>query len=351
MSDNADRLAGARLRSYVRTLRGIELDRSDGDSIPNDTANDATMAGHIVDGRATCIANDERGLGPALWWAASRGFSSLDVVVEAKSSGSSSTPNVSGESALAEEVSGHLRRRADLLEADISIWQADGPDLSPAAAIEAVSPPELPASHWAFAGVMSDAGARPVDDFGRLIAEVAGLEIARVVTSPEDGTVGLEVGVGQADRELQQYIHGGSSDDENLRRCVAAVSRDRRPGSGSHPLSRLVRQRWLRSVLFDDPGLLGLDDLDPLVPLRPSATVLRVDPAGAYSPSQNVVVVTSVGVDPDLLPEAVDYRQRVNPEAKLMIVLPPRDKDLATSRLIDLVPNVQVVSIDEPWAS
>ena len=172
--------------------------------------------------------------------------------------------------------------------------------------------------------------------------------MARVVSN--DGPR-LEVGVGQADRELQQYIHGSSSDEENLRRCVAAVSRDRRPGSGSHPLSRLVRQRWLRSVLLDNPSLIGVSDLDPVVPLRPSATVLRVEPAAAFSPTGRAVVVTSVGVDPDLLPEAVDYRHRVDPTAKLILVLPSRDKELATSRLVGMVANVEVVAIDEPWSA
>lgn len=338
MSEGTDRLTTARLRSYVRTLRQTDLS---GPEIDSGTA----MAGHIVDGQATYLADDERGLGPALWWATTRGFTSLDVVVEKRFPGASNAADPMS----VDEVSGHISRRASLLDAEISVWQADGTDLSPAASIAAVVPPELPASHWVFAGPMSDAGARPVDDHGRLIAEVAGLEIARVTANDE--SIELEVGVGQADRELQQYIHGGATDDDNLRRCVASVSRDRKVGSGTHPLTRVVRQRWLRSILLDNPNLVGLADLEPVVPLRPSATVLRIDPAAAYSPTDNVVVVTSVGVDPDLIPEAVDYRQRVDPTAKLLIVLPHRDKELATGRLIGLVRNAQVISIDEPWST
>ncbi|MGB5759484.1 MAG: hypothetical protein WBM50_21400, partial [Acidimicrobiales bacterium] len=121
----------------------------------------------------------------------------------------------------------------------------------------------------------------------------------------------------------------------------------RHPGSAAHPLTRVARQRWLRSVLLDEPWRLDLPPLEPVVPLRPRYTVLGREPVAAAG--EATVVVCSVGIDLDLLPEAVDYRQRVDPGAELVVVVPARDRRLATSALAGLVPRLRVASIDPPW--
>ena len=283
------------------------------------------VVGAVVDGRAFVQTASARGLGPALRWAVANGAQRLTVIAEAP-------------------VAADLARRAALLEFDIDVWSAEGPDVQPAAAVAATDPPTPPADHLPFAGLIAEAGARPVDDHGTLVAEVAGLEVARVV---DDGGPRLAVGVGQADRELQGYVHGHLDDDANLRRAIAAVARHRRPGAGSHPLSRVARQRWLRSVLLDEPALLDLPVLEPVSPLRPRVTVLGDEPAAAAGPG--VVVVCSVGVDLDLLPEAADYRQRVEPGAELVVVVPQRDRRLATATVGPVVPDLRVESIDTPW--
>lgn len=245
------------------------------------------------------------------------------------------------------DVAPDLARRAKLLEAEIGVWAADGPTVEPATAAPVLTPPELSVDHLRYGPLIAETGARPIDDHGTLIAEIAGLEVARVVEAEDGSGPKLDVGVGQADRELQGFIHGHLDDDTNLRRAVAAVLEHRRPGSAGHPLTRLGRQRWLRSVLLDDPRLVGLDSLEPLVPLRPRTTLLGDEPSAAAGP--DAVVVCSVGVDLDLLPEAVDYRARDWPDAELVVVVPERDRGLATDALAAVVPNLRVEAMAGPW--
>ncbi len=336
-------LARAALRSRVRTITdgAVELDPvspDGGGGSGSGSSAPASVLGAVIDGRAFFQTDDHRGLGPAVRWARSNGAAELTLIAEA-------------------DVAPDLARRASLLDAEISVWSATGPEVVPAVAVPVGLPPELPADELRFGAVISEAGARPLDDHGMLVAEVAGLEVARVIdeeTALADGLRAgdhpgprLVVGVGQADRELQQYLHGHLDDDTNLRRAIAAVVRHRRPGSAAHPLTRVARQRWLRSILLDDPSLIGLADLEPVTPLRPRTTVLGDEPTAAAG--SGAVVVCSVGVDLDLLPEAVDYRQRVDPGAELVVVVPERDRRLATSSMAELVPNLRVVSIPAPW--
>ncbi len=303
------------LRSRVRAVTGGRLDPADHDVDPG-------VSGLIDGGHAYYQADDPRGLGPAIRWARSNGATALTLLAEA-------------------DVAGDLARRAELLgvrsgPADagagstitVEVWSARGPEVEPARPSDLRPVPALPPAHRRFASMIAEAGARPVDDL-------------------DGGGPRLAVGVGQADRELQSFIHGHLDDDANLRRAIGAVVRHRRPGSASHPLSRLSRQRWLRSVLIDEPGRLGLDALEPLAPLRPPRTLLSQEPVAARSSS--AVVVCSVGVDLDLLPEAADYRYREDPGAELIVVVPERDRQLVGGPLAELVPGLRLVSIAAPW--
>ena len=323
--DPSPSLQRVALRSRVRTVTGGRID-------PQEHDIDPSVPGLVADGHAYYQTGDRRGLGPAMRWASSNGARSLTVLAEA-------------------EVAGDLARRAGHLSADASlrveVWSASGPEVEPAEPVALAAPPALSEEHRRFASMIAEAGARPIDDHGLLVAEVAGLEVARVIDDPDGHGPRLSVGVGQADRELQGYLHGRLDDDTNLRRAIGAVVRDRRPGSAAHPLSRLSRQRWLRSIVIDDPGLLGLDALEAVAPLRPPRTLLSQEPVAAAGPS--VVVVCSVGVDLDLLPEAADYRHREDPDADLIVVTPERDRRLVAGTLIDIVPRLRLVSIEAPW--
>lgn len=311
------------LRHRVRTITDGAVDVTSADAAESSGA----VVGAVIDGHGYAQTGDERGLGGLLRWAVASGADRLTVVAES-------------------EVASSLARRASLFDFDISVWSADGAEVEPATVAPAQTPPPIPESHRRFVPVITETGARAIDDHGMLVAEVAGLEVGRVVDG-ESGEPELAVGVGQADRELQQYIHGHLDDDSNLRRAIAAVVRDRRPGAAAHPLTRVARQRWLRSVLMDDPSPVGLDRLEPVVPLRPRETVLGEEPAAAAG--NGIIVVCSVGVDLDLVPEAADYRNRDNPDADLVLVLPERDRQLAVGTLDSLVPRITVTSIPAPW--
>lgn len=233
-------------------------------------------------------------------------------------------------------------------EPAVAVWRVNGADATIARSRPAVDPPAIPGDHWRLAGVMSEAGARPIDDHGVLVAEVAGLEVARVVDAGGGPTI--DVGVGQADRELNQVVHPDGEPGARLRRVIAAVVEHRQAG-GHHPLTRVGRERWLRAALLDAPELVGAESLDPLVPLRPRAGLSRPEPSaacGRLGTGRPVVVVTTVGVDLDLVPEAADYRHRWDPEAELVLAMPERDLALAT-RLLGRVGAARAVALTPPW--
>jgi len=305
--------------------------------------------------RSFCQTADSGGLGPALRWALSDNADVLDLIAEAP-------------------VAGAIARRAELmtpaqLGLELHVWSADGAELEPAKPAPLPAAPELGSGYERFAELIERAGARPVDDFGMLVAEIDGLEVARVVTRdvfdpPPGGEVGsgdelmLSVGVGQADRELQSYVHGHLDDETNLRRAIEAVRQHRSPAAISHPLSRLARQRWLRSVVVDDPGSVGLVELVAAPPLGPRETLLGTEPCAAVGRGVNgpAVVVFSVGVDLDLLPEAVDYRARHaraisqdHDTIDLVVVVPERDRRLAIGALAKAVPKLRLAEVGLPW--
>jgi len=249
-----------------------------------------------------------------------------------------------------DEQASDLARRALDIDLDVVVWRVDGTDLRRAKAIPALEVPLLSSVEWALAGLISGAGARPVDDHGRLVAEVAGLEVARVVVV--DGEVELQVGVGQADRELHSLVHFDMEPDTAMRRAVSAVLEHRRPGAALHPLGIMARERWIRSALVDEPSLVGALTLEPIPPLRPRETVLGNVPSAAMGRSEtgaSIVVVCSIGVDPDLVPEAADYRRREDAEAELVIVVPERDRYGVTERMVARLDRASLHTMVEPW--
>jgi hypothetical protein len=306
-----------------------DIEGSDLDSV------DTGVAGGvgIGDGRGYFYVDDDaRAVGKALRWAVANDVDRVEI--------------------LAGVGAADLARRAGLLgegSPRIEVWAVAGATAVPAEAVPVPTPPTLPPDHWALAGVMTEAGAHPVDDHGVLVAEVAGLEVARVIPSPE-GPV-IEIGVGQADRELNQLVHSQLDPDTSLRRVIAAVA-DLRTRHVHHPLTRLARERWLRASLVDQPHLVSAAELSPLVPLRPRLGLRVSEPSaccGRGPGDEPMVVVAMVGIDLDLLPEAADYRQRWNPDAELVLAMPSRDLALNTS-LLDRVPRARALAVEGPWS-
>lgn len=275
-------------------------------------------------------------LGPALRWAGKKAASELVVIA---------SPSLAGV----------ISRRTALLvmpgELDVCIHQIDGTSIIPTEPASRLVPPELGSDVWSLAGLISESGARAVDDHGRLVAEFAGLEVARV-TRDADGRPLFEVGVGQADRELHTLVHSGMPPGRALARAVAAVAVHRHAGARPHPLNRVARERWLRSTLVDRPSLLGLVELEPVPPLEPRSTVLGNRPVAALGRTgdgEAVVVVCSTGVDLDLAPQAADYRDRVSSDARIVIVVPRVDRYPVTEELVAMVPRAELYSVDPPW--
>lgn len=270
--------------------------------------------------------------GPAMVWALRSGVDHLHLVAESPHAG-----------ALA-------RRTADVGGLHVDVLEINGAELVPAEASELMSPPELHRSAWELASIITEAGARAVDDHGRIVAEVAGLEVARIAQSV-DQPVEIEVGVGEADRELHGLVHTAMDRDAAVRRAVATVAAERRKGS-MHPLSRMARERWLRSLLLDEPALIDATELEPVPPLRPRSTVLGNVPVAAVGTrpdGSTMIVVCSTGIDLDVVPEAADYRRRHDPDADLVIVVPVRDRHPTTESLVAVTPRTELRTVDPPW--
>jgi hypothetical protein len=277
-------------------------------------------------------ATSDRMAGPALVWALRSGIDHLHLVAEAADAG-----------ALARRVGEPTNMRVEVLA-------VSGVDLIPVAPLSIEPAPTLDPSAWDLAPIISEAGARPVDDHGRIVAEVAGLEVARIV-QPSGEPAAIEVGVGEADRELHALVHSTMDSGTAIRRAVAMVAAERRRNS-MHPLARIARERWLRSVLLDDPGLVGARVLESVPPLRARSTVLGNVPSAAVGELEDgraVVVVCSTGIDLDVVPEATDYRRRESTEAELIIVVPERDRHATTASLVEITPDASLRSIESPW--
>jgi hypothetical protein len=268
-------------------------------------------------GHAWILVEDApaRALGPALAWARRAGAPAVSLVVE--------------------EAGGVLARRARAFADPVpEVWVVVGRGLERAEPTPL--PPETPLDPQLelWGPVLRDAGCDVVAEFGRLVGEVLGLEVARVAI--EDGAPRLEVGVGRFDREVHTELAGaGEPTPETLRRVVAEVRQQRLPAVPTSPIGRLSPERRLRSRLLAEPALVGAARLVPVapaldVPLRTPAPAPAVGTTAAGEP---LVVVASAGIDLDLVPTAADVRAREAPGARLVLAVPPKDASPVTRDL------------------
>jgi hypothetical protein len=225
-----------------------------------------------------------------------------------------------------ERDAGLLARRASLFADPPTVWRLRGTELL-AAEADALPPTEPSGDVPELAALLVDAGLDVVREHGHLAGEVRGLEVARV------SAVGLEVGVGEADRQLTAMVHGELSPDTALRRVVDIVQDKRRPGAPRHPLNQLVPERWLRWTIRNDPHRVGVDRLDAAPLPRPRRGMRERDIAVATA--DGAVMVCSVGVDLDLVPAAAEARLALRPEADLVLVVPDRDDHPITRALAE----------------
>lgn len=326
----ADRsaLLGAKLRALAGT--------------PDAEAADFPGGAALVRGDAAWLLLDVKpvaAFGPALVWAERVGATDVTLLVDDA------------------EAAPVVARRARQFRDPPTVLVVTGTTTAPAE-------PALAVEHWdapsapQLAGLLVDADLEVVVEEGIVRGEVLGLEVARIVHgttstgTPIDEPV-LEVGVGEADREMTALVHAGLLPMDRLTRVRDIVLEHRRPGALRHPLNQLAPERWLRSALVRDPGRVGCAELHPAPPAVPRPN-LR-DPAVAFAlgvdeSGDTVVVACSVGVHLDLVPAAADARAVLAPGARLLLALPGRDAHPVTEALAArLLQPADLVPIEGDW--
>lgn len=325
VSAPAPALQSAKLRALVRAQWG-EADRE---------AEDFPGGAALVQGGTGWLLLDPNplaALGPALVWADRRALTEVNLLVEV--------------------AAGIVARRAGLFRSPPKVWQIAGAALAPAVADpprRAMAPPPAPA----LAELLVDADIEVVVEEGIVRGEVLGLEVARIAHgattagTPIDAPV-LEVGVGHADRELTGMLHGNLPPEAQLTRVVEIVRAARRADAERHPLNQLAPERWLRATLIAEPARIGLDSLRAAPPAEPRPN-LR-DPAIAMAVGPGVVVACSVGIHLDLVPAAADARLALDPDARLLLVVPERDAHPVTRALAErLAHPAEVFALQGDW--
>ena len=268
-------------------------------------------------------SDPSRALGKAMAWGRQHGLHDVHLFVE--------------------DAAGVLARRAALFSNPPTIWWLRGAELY------ATDPEPFPATRTTHDTpelrlLLENAGLEVVIEHDHVAGELRGLEVARVAGGR------LEVGVGEADRELTAMLHGDLAPADALDRVVAIVQEHRRPEAPPHPLNQLVPERWLRWTLRNDPGRLGLDRLEPAPSPRPRAGLRERDIACATA--ADAVVVCSVGVDLDLVPAAAEARLALQEDARLLLVVPERDDHPVTRALANRLKHpAEVVALSGDWRS
>lgn len=324
--ERTERLRSAKLTAMVH---------SSGAEVSGEVVALGSGSATVVDGLAWVLwdSGGGDGLGPVLLWAARNSLEGIRVVVPP-------------------EGSGVWARRAGYFATPVEVLRLEGTSLVPVDPAPFDPPARVPDSLEPMVELIAASGADVVVEHGELSAEVAGLEVARVVVAPNE-QARIEVGVGRNDREVFSVLRADADPAEALARAVELVASHRGPASTGHPMGRLAPERWLRSVLVARPDLVGADYLVPDPPLRPRRSIAEGGPAsasGATSHGDPVVVVASVGVDPDLVPHAADLRARDGRQAELRLVVSERDAYDVTRRLVeDLREPAQLVTVPDRW--
>lgn len=253
------------------------------------------------------------------------------------------------------DAAGVLARRAGLFRLPMHVWRIDGKALNETAADPAAVDAAPAADAELYRPIIVDAGLEPVVEGGFLLAELRGLEVARVVTDEATGRARLDAGVGRFDREAGAMMRAGMAEVESLTAVVDIVEPLRRGNVERHPMNQLVRERWLRSVLVAHPDFVGLTDLRPVGSAVPRANLNEDGVAtavGTDGDGRSVVVAASTGVNLDFVPTAADDRLTHAPDASLLLVVPESDSAQVTRDLAALlVDPAELVTVPDDWAS
>lgn len=273
-------------------------------------------------GDALWVLADEapaRSLGAALVLASRNGACRLHMAVEG-------------------DAAAVLSRRAPLFTIPVQVWRVDGTSLSEAHPMPVEPEPPLHPLAELYRALFERAGAEAVVEAGILRAEVRGLEVARVEVDGDDAY--LAVGVGKHDREAKRMVHGGEQGWQELMQTIRVVAQRRVEGGIGSPAYQLAAERWLRWVVTGNPELVGARELAPVAPPVRRGDLRDTVPApaaGHGTDGEPLLVVCSVGVDPDLVPSAADSWLADGRQPRLVLCVPEGDDHPVTYELAELL--------------
>jgi hypothetical protein len=309
-------LAQLRLRAIVGVRSDVEVSEF------------GQAVGLVVDDVAWVYVTGrhERSLGPALMWALRNNANALKL--------------------FSSESAGDLARIATHFDFVIEVFEVDAAGVARVAAPKIVEKIEVSVADEMFAEFIKSAGADVVREHGVISGEVCGLEVCRVVRATDSGEFGgageseLEIGVGAHDRETFKLLHGRTATIESLRKVIAEVAARRAVGAQVHPLNRLARERMLRHYVCQSPQLVGAKSLQVAEPPIVRTNLKDVVPCCAVGMSltgEKMVVIFSVGVDPDVVSFGADARGQINGSAELIFAMPTRDIVPAVERVAQML--------------
>ena len=248
-----------------------------------------------------------------------------------------------------------LALAADGLGLDTTLWQAVETSLVPMPADTPLVPPAAPANESMAAAMatLTEAGCEVAERSGVVVGEIAGLEVARVVVDVHGEVDSIRVGVGVYDQEAHEVIHGDAPIELRLQQVIGEVRSHRHPDAAPHPLNRVARAGWLRSVAIADPALLGLDTLAAIDPLVEAKGIYDELPAAAIGATEDTdcLVVFSTGIDLDIVPAAAAHWSSLDRRpAEILLVLPERDHHPVIAAMAEgLRCPTRLAALADPW--
>lgn len=227
------------------------------------------------------------------------------------------------------------------------VWLASGRSITVAAPIVPQIPP--PPKCVDFNAELAAAGLDVVADHGVWLGEINGLEVARV--GMREGECSIDIGVGAYDQFASAALDADRDVSESLAKVVSMVAPHRVAGGPPHAIGRLVRSRWLRAQLVRNPGLIGLESVNPIPLIHQRPGLNEAQPAAALGVREDtsVLVACTVGLDLGIAETAAGLVAIHEPD-ELIVVVPQRDMH---QRIIDAVDALalrsQVVAIEGEW--
>ncbi len=313
--------------TVVRALASAHFD------VFEPTAQGFPSGAYVVDGDHLVVYRHDDAalvLGPALLIAGKQRCTQVSILV-----GSS---DASG--------AGLCARQTTQLSTDVSVFVVDGKDISPAVPTPDPGALACEADSEAFRREVASHGLETVVEAGLVRGELLGLEVARF----EHGAI--QVGVGRFDREAGAMIRGTGATDDALGDAIALVRPLRQAGALSHPLNRLARERWLRSVAMQDPSLLHLASIESVETVAERVNLLDPFVAGALgldADGASVVVGFAAGVDTTAISHVADLVARHNPQ-RVVVAMPSDDLLASLTAVFDhLRVPTSVIGMAAPW--